>query len=350
MQSHGEFTKRAFLNGRIDLTQAEAVIDVIQAKSEKEAKASVKQLEGTLSKLLKQIREEVMNILVDIEASIDYPEYDIEEVTHRRVKDTLTEIETQIEVLQKTFYNGKMLKEGLNIAIIGKPNAGKSSLLNAILQEERAIVTDIEGTTRDTIEEFIQIDGIPIKIIDTAGIRETDNKIEKIGIQKSMEMAENADLVIAIVDGSKLLEEEDIKILEIIQNKKAIILLNKIDQEIKIKAEEIRNKVGDKKILEISALQQEGIHQIYEEISKMYGLNEIGIDDSITITNERHKQAIRNMEQEIERAKRAIQEKMPIDVVTIHITNILEEIGKITGESVSEDIINEIFKKFCLGK
>lgn len=291
-----------------------------------------------------------MNILVDIEASIDYPEYDVEEVTNDKALRTLNEINQDINKLEKTFENGKIIKEGINVAIIGKPNAGKSSLLNAILDTERAIVTEIEGTTRDTIEEFIQIAGIPIKIIDTAGIRNTENLVEKIGIEKSIEMAKSADLIIAIIDSSKDLEEEDKRIFQMIENKRAIILLNKIDKERVINEAEIKEFANGKSIIEISALNRMGISKIYDKISEMYGLNEISVDDSFTVTNERHKQAISNMKNNIEKAKEAIQVRMPIDIITISITNILEEIGKITGESVSEDIINEIFKKFCLGK
>ena len=350
MAEPGEFTKRAFLNGRIDLSQAEAVIDIINAKSEKETRASIKQLNGELSSRLKVIREKIMSILVDIEASIDYPEYDIEEVTNIRVSEVLEEIKEDLSSLKNTFNNGKIIKEGIKVAIIGRPNAGKSSLLNAILKEDRAIVTEFEGTTRDTIEEFIQIDGIPIKIIDTAGIRNTDDYVEKIGINKSKEMAQEADLVITIIDGSKNLDEEEKEMLEFIKNKKGIILLNKADLEIQIDEEEIKKIAKDKRVLEVSALNKEGIDKLYETISDMYKINEIEVDDSLTITNNRHKNAINNMITNIEKSQKSIEEKMPIDVVTINITEILTEMGTITGETVSEDIINEIFKKFCLGK
>ncbi len=346
----GEFTKRAFLNGRIDLTQAEAVIDIINAKTEKEAKASVKQLDGYLSEKLKNIKKKIMDILVDIEASIDYPEYDVEEVTSNKVLVTVEDIENDLLNLRKTFENGKLIKEGLKIAIIGRPNAGKSSLLNVILKEERAIVTEYEGTTRDTIEEFIQIDGIPIKIIDTAGIRETEDAVEKIGINKSKNIANEADLIIAIIDASKELNEEDRQILEFVEEKKAIILLNKVDLPMKISENDIKNITENKKILKISALNKEGIENIFNAISEMYRFNEIEIDDSLTITNNRHKDAIQNMIKHTKNVKESIQNNMPIDVITIYINEILNEIGNITGESVSEDIINEIFKKFCLGK
>ncbi len=346
----GEFTKRAFLNGRIDLSQAEAIIDIINAKTEKEAKASIKQLSGYLSNRLHEIKKNIMDVLVDIEASIDYPEYDIENVTNNKILEVMKEVEKQLKLLRSTFNNGKIIKDGIKIAIIGKPNAGKSSLLNAILKEDRAIVTEYEGTTRDTIEEFIQIDGIPIKIIDTAGIRDTENYVEKIGINKSKEAANEADLIIVIIDSSKELSNEDKEILRSMNDKKSLILLNKTDLEAKVEEKDIENIIKEKKILKISALNMEGIEKIYSEISNMYKFNEIEIDDSLTITNNRHKDAIENMISNVEKVEKAIESKMPIDIVTINITDILSEMGKITGESVSEDIINEIFKKFCLGK
>ncbi len=350
MAEPGEFTKRAFLNGRIDLSQAEAVIDIINAKSEKESKALIKQLEGGLSERMAKIKEKVMAILVDIEASIDYPEYDVEEVTSNRILNVMKDIEKDLYSLKETFVNGKILKEGINVAIIGRPNAGKSSLLNAILKEDRAIVTEYEGTTRDTIEEFIQIDGIPIKIIDTAGIRQTEDYIEKIGIDKSEKVANEADLVIAIVDSSKELNVEDEKILNFIRDKKSIIILNKIDLKSRVKEEDIKKIVTDKPIISLSALCKEGIDLLYKKISELYKFNEIEIDDSLTITNNRHKNSINNMINSVEKSVNSIKLKMPIDIITINITEILNEIGKITGESVSEDIVNEIFKKFCLGK
>ena len=225
----GEFTKRAFLNGRIDLSQAESIIDIINSKTKKESKASLKQLEGFLSKKIKSIRKKIMDVMVDIEANIDYPEYDIEEVTEKKVENMLKSIEKELMSLKNTFDNGKIIKDGINVAIVGKPNAGKSSLLNALLKEERAIVSKYKGTTRDSIEELMNIDGIPIKIIDTAGIREASDEVEKIGIERAKEIADNADLLIAIFDISANIDEEDIEIIDLIKDKKAIIVLNKID-------------------------------------------------------------------------------------------------------------------------
>ena len=225
----GEFTKRAFLNGRIDLLQAESVIDVINAKSERELNTGIKQLEGLLSKKIRDIKQEILDVMVNVDVSIDYPEYDVEDVTNKQILNMLDSVQLKLENLEKSFDNGKLIKEGIKTAIIGKPNAGKSSLLNAILKEDRAIVTEYEGTTRDTIEEFVNIEGVPLKLIDTAGIRDAKDEVEKIGIKKSKEIANDADLVIAIFDSSRDLTKEDIEILDIIKNKKSIILLNKSD-------------------------------------------------------------------------------------------------------------------------
>lgn len=347
----GEFTKRAFLNGRMDLSQAEAVIDIINARTEKEAKSSINQLEGSLSKQIKQIREMLMSVMVEIEVSIDYPEYDVEEVSNSKAYNMLLEVRNRLNSLKDSFENGKIIKNGIKIALLGKPNAGKSSLLNAILKEERAIVTDIEGTTRDTIEESITVSGIPVHIIDTAGIRNATNEVEKIGIEKSRKMAEEAELVIAILDGSREIDEEDIEILELLKNKKSIVVLNKIDLgNTKISKEDIVNIIGEKEIIEISAKENIGIDNIYETITRMFELNEINLDNEAIITNIRHKDIISNAIKECEKALEATKEKMPIDIIGIYIKDIMEDLGKITGESVSDEIIKEIFSKFCLGK
>ena len=346
----GEFTKRAFLNGRIDLAQAESVIDVINAKSEKEAKAGIKQLEGDLSKEISAIKQEILDVMVNIEVSIDYPEYDVEDVTNTQVLDMLERVEGKLKKLEKSFDNGKIIKEGIKTAIIGKPNAGKSSLLNRVLKEDRAIVTEYAGTTRDTIEEFVNINGIPLKLIDTAGIRNAEDEVEKIGIQKSKEIAKEADLIIAIFDTSKILSEEDKKILEIIKEKKAIILLNKIDLDRKLKKEDENFKGLTDSIIEISALNNIGIDKVYSEITKLFDLNEINIDNDLVITNIRHKNLISKSIESINKTREIIKEKMPIDLVAVYIKEILEDLGNITGEFVTEDIINEIFSKFCLGK
>ena len=346
----GEFTKRAFLNGRIDLAQAESVIDVINAKSDKEAKSGIKQLEGYLSKEIKKIKQEILDVLVNIEVTIDYPEYDIPEVQENEMKKMLESVENNLDKLEKSFDNGKIIKEGIKTAIIGKPNAGKSSLLNAILKEERAIVTDIAGTTRDTIEEFITIKGIPLKLVDTAGIRSASDEVEKIGIEKSIKQAEEADLIIAIFDSSKELTQEDLEILDLIKYKKSIILLNKTDLSAIITEQDVRLTAVTQNILKISALNKKGIEELYEKISEMFNLNEINLDNDILITNVRHKNIISKAIENVKKAKEALDMNMPIDIITIYIKDILEDLGEITGEVVTDDIINEIFSKFCLGK
>ena len=346
----GEFTKRAFLNGRIDLVQAESVIDIINAKSEKEVKTGIKQLEGLLSKEIAEIKQEIMDVMINIEVSIDYPEYDVEDVANAEITDMLDSVKKKLERLERSFDNGKVIKEGIKTAIIGKPNAGKSSLLNAILKEDRAIVTEYEGTTRDTIEEFVNINGIPLKLIDTAGIRETKDEVEKIGIAKSRETANTADLIIAIFDASKEIDEEDLEVIDFIKNKKAIIILNKMDLKAKIDENNENLKKLSGNIIKMSALKNVGIDKLYEKITEMFNLNEINLDNENVITNVRQKNLITKAIENVKKAKETIEQKMPIDIVAIFIKDILEDLGKITGEVVTEDIIEEIFANFCLGK
>ena len=346
----GEFTKRAFLNGRIDLLQAESVIDVINAKSEKEAKTGIKQLEGVLSRKIKEIKQEILDVMVNVDVSIDYPEYDVEDVTNSQISSMLDSVQNKLEILEKSFDNGKLIKEGIKTAIIGKPNAGKSSLLNAILKEDRAIVTEYEGTTRDTIEEFVNIEGVPLKLIDTAGIRDAKDEVEKIGIKKSKEIANDADLVIAIFDSSKELTVEDEEILNIIKNKKSIILLNKADLNSVLTENDAKFKEITENVIKISALNGVGLEKLYNLISKMFSLEEINVDNDVIVTNLRHKNLISKAIGNVKKAKNTVQENMPIDIIAIFIKDILEDLGNITGEVVTDDIINEIFSKFCLGK
>ena len=288
--------------------------------------------------------------MVNIEVSIDYPEYDVEDVTNEQIYSMLTQVEEKLLKLEKSFDNGKIIKDGIKTAIIGKPNAGKSSLLNAILKEERAIVTEYEGTTRDTIEEFVNINGIPLKLIDTAGIRQAKDEVEKIGIAKTRKIAKQADLVIAIFDVNKELTSEDIDILELIKDKKSIIILNKIDLKPILTENDERLRNVSKNIIKMSALNEIGIDELYEKITDLFNLNEINLDNEIVITNLRHKNLISKAIENVKKTKKAIDDKMPIDIIAIFIKDILEDLGNITGEVVTEDIINEIFSKFCLGK
>ena len=285
MAEPGEFTKRAFLNGRIDLLQAESVIDIIDAKSERELKAGMNQLEGRVSKEIHDIKQKIMDVMVNVEVDIDYPEYDVEEVTNTEINEMLDVVIADLSRLEKSFDNGKILKDGVKTAIIGKPNAGKSSLLNCILNEERAIVTEIEGTTRDTIEEFVTVEGVPLKLIDTAGIREAKDEVEKIGITKSKEIAKDADLIIAIFDSSKDLTDEDKEILDIIKNKTAIVVLNKMDLLNKIDENMAEIKNVSKYIVKMSTLEQKGIDDLYKSIGNLFSMDELINYYTIVITN-----------------------------------------------------------------
>ena len=346
----GEFTERAFLNGRIDLTQAEAIMELIESKNEKEARESVNQLKGSLSKEINKIEEQLLSTITSIEVTVDYPEYAIEEVENRDALKELNDAKKNLLRLKDGFNKGKILKDGIKTVILGKPNAGKSSLLNVILKEDRAIVSNIEGTTRDTIEEYININGITLKMIDTAGIRNTENEIEKIGVEKAKEIANQADLIIAIFDITKKLSKEDLEILKIIEKKNAIIVLNKTDliQENKDLEEKLSN-VG-KTIVKISAKNNNGIDKLFNEIEKLFDLNKISQDNEVIITNERHKNQINKAIKDIDLAIESIENKMPIDMTSIYIKQTLIDLGEITGKNATDEIIKNIFKNFCLGK
>ena len=346
----GEFTKRAFMNGRIDLSQAEAVIDIINSKTEKEMMVAQRHLEGSLSKKIKDIQGEILNLMADIEASIDYPEYDIEETTNKKINDTLNSVEEKLLKLKNSFENGKILKEGIKTAIIGKPNVGKSSLLNLILGENRAIVSDIEGTTRDTIEEYINIKGIPLKIVDPAGIRKTNDEVEKIGVERSINNISNAELIIALFDDSRTFDDQDQKILDLIEGKKTIILINKIDLGKNLIKENEKLKKFKNNIIEFSTINETGLDKLYNKIEELFKLNELDCENTEIITNNRHKQQILYALEDVAKGRESLETHMPVDITAICLKDILERLAEITGENVSEDIINEIFKKFCLGK
>ena len=346
----GEFTKRAFLGGRIDLSQAESIIDILNAKSEREANEGIKQLEGYLSERINEVKNSLLEIMTNIEVSIDYPEYDTPEVTNNDILRSIEFSKNKLKDLKKSFDNGKYIKQGIKTVIIGKPNAGKSSLLNAILKEDRAIVTEIEGTTRDTIEEFVNINGIPLKLIDTAGIRNAKDEVEKIGIEKSKKLAEDADLIIAILDSSKELSEEDLEILNIAKNKKTIVILNKVDLEQKIKPENSKLEFFNKNIINLSAKNKTGLELLYEKITTMFNLNEINLENDVVITNERHKNLISKAIENLNKAEKVLKDGMPVDIISISLKDALSNLGAITGEEAGEEIIDEIFARFCLGK
>lgn len=341
----GEFTKRAFLNGKLDLTQAEAVIDLINSKSEKEGKASIKQLEGKLGNEIRGIKDEIIGLLADIEANIDYPEYeDIEDVRREKIDEILENQINRLYKLEQSFESGKILKNGIMTAIVGKPNVGKSSLLNMLLKEERAIVTEIAGTTRDTIEECVTIKGITLRLIDTAGIRETEDIVENIGVEKSKKALENAELVLFLIDGSAGILPEDREILEVVKDKNHIVLINKID----IKNQKI--DINTDNVIRISAKTGEGIEDLENKIEEMFNLKKLDTENEFIITNIRHKDLLNKARNGLKQAKETILNGLPIDMISINIKTAIESLGEILGESISEDVLNKIFEKFCVGK
>lgn len=345
----GEFTKRAFLNGRIDLSQAESVIDVINAKNDFALKSSVSQLRGAVLEKIKEIRASVLHEIAFIESALDDPEHisldGYPEKLHLIIEDALKKVQR----LLQTSDNGKMLKEGINTVIVGKPNAGKSSLLNILVGEERAIVTEIAGTTRDILEEQIQIGGIGLNVIDTAGIRDTDDVVEKIGVMKSREYLEKADLVIYVADASTVLDENDMEIISAIREKNTIVLLNKSDLEPKTTVEQLIALL-DKSIISISAKHNKGIRKLEKAIENMFFNGRISFNDEVYITNVRHKNALAETEKSLKMVLQSIDDGMPEDFFTIDMMNAYEELGTIIGEAVGEDLVNEIFSKFCMGK
>ena len=345
----GEFTKRAFLNGRIDLSQAESVIDVINAQNELALKSSVSQLQGAVLEKIKDIRAVVLHEIDCIESALDDPEHVSLDGYPEQLRGIMSDAHSKVKKLLDSSDNGKMLKEGINTAIVGKPNAGKSSLLNILVGEERAIVTEIAGTTRDILQEQIQIGGIGLNVIDTAGIRDTEDIVEKIGVNKSREYIEKADLIIYVVDSSTELDENDQEIIEAIQDKKAIVLLNKSDLDAKTDAAILQERL-DKPILSISAKNNTGIHELEKLIEEMFFSGKLSFNDEVYITNIRQKNALAEAESSLKMVLQSIDDGMPEDFFTIDMMNAYEVLGTIIGESVGEDLVNEIFSKFCMGK
>lgn len=345
----GEFTKRAFLNGRIDLSQAESVIDVINAQNELALKSSVSQLQGAVLEKIKDIRAVVLHEIAFIESALDDPEHVSLDGYPEQLRGIMSDAHSKVKKLLDSSDNGKMLKEGINTAIVGKPNAGKSSLLNILVGEERAIVTEIAGTTRDILQEQIQIGGIGLNVIDTAGIRDTEDIVEKIGVNKSREYIEKADLIIYVVDSSTELDKNDQEIIEAIQDKKAIVLLNKSDLDAKTDAAILQERL-DKPILSISAKNNTGIHELEKLIEEMFFSGKLSFNDEVYITNIRQKNALAEAESSLKMVLQSIDDGMPEDFFTIDMMNAYEVLGTIIGESVGEDLVNEIFSKFCMGK
>lgn len=346
----GEFTKRAFLNGRIDLSQAEAVIDIINSSNDLARGAALSQLEGSLSAEIAAVRNRLVHLAAQMQVIIDYPDEDLEDITNDDIRRTALECCETTERLLKTADSGKILRNGIRTAIVGKPNVGKSSLLNKLAREERAIVTDIAGTTRDVIEEYINLDGIPIVLIDTAGIRNTSDTVEKIGVEKSLKSIETADFIIVMIDGSSFFDDEDMEVLRATKDKKRIILVNKTDLGQSKYTEAVRNKAGGSKIVEISAKTGDGLDELAREIKKVCRMGEIAASNGAVITNMRHKTALIKACGALRDAAGAIESGLPADIASIDINAAIDALGEITGETVSDDIVTAIFHEFCVGK
>lgn len=350
MAEPGEFTKRAFLNGRIDLSQAEAVIDLIRAKTDKAMKVALHQVQGKLSLLIGDLRRQLIELMAHIEVTIDYPEHDVDDVTRNLLSEKSRWVQEEIEKLLRTASQGKILREGLSTVIVGRPNVGKSSLLNSLLQEVKAIVTDIPGTTRDIIEEYVNVRGIPLRLVDTAGIRDTEDIVERIGVEKSREMLSKADLVLLVLNYGEELTEEDRKLLHVIQPMNAIVIVNKVDLPQRIDLEKVQTMVGDVPVVMMSVAKEEGIERLEEAIAGKFFSGSIQSDDLTYVSNARHIQLLREASQVIGEAIDAVESGLPVDMVAFDIRRTWELLGEVIGDTVSDDLISQIFSQFCLGK
>ena len=347
----GEFTKRAFLNGRIDLSQAEAVMDLIRAKTDKSMQLAMRQLDGQLSHLIQNLRQEILNTLAQVEVNIDYPEYDdVEEMTLQLLREKTQQVLQGIRALLNTASQGKILRDGLKTAIVGRPNVGKSSLLNVLLREEKAIVTDIAGTTRDTIEEYVNVRGVPLQLIDTAGIRETDDIVEKIGVERSRKALKEADFVLLLLNQSEILQEEDIRLLETTKGMKRIILFNKTDLPSKLSKEDIAPYANEEEIVTTSMLNKEGIDQLEEKIAGYFFQGQMNERDATYLSNTRHIALLEKAEQALVEVQNGIEMEMPVDLIQIDFTRAWDLLGEITGDSVQDELLTQLFSQFCLGK
>lgn len=346
----GEFTKRAFLNGRIDLTQAEAVIDLIRAKSDRAFKVAMKQVDGKLSKRIGELRHRLVELMAHIEVNIDYPEHDVAEMTSSLIADISTNVIKEIEELLRTAEQGKILREGISTAIIGKPNVGKSSLLNALAQENRAIVTDIPGTTRDVIEEYVNIGGIPLRLLDTAGIRETSDLVEQIGVERSRTALADADLILLVLNRSEPLSNEERELLEQVRERQTIVILNKIDLPPRLDEDEIRSLVPEERIVELSLLEERGLPKLEQAFSALFFQGGIEAQEMTYVSNARHIHLFKQAKRSLQDALAANDQQVPIDMIQIDLRAAWEHLGEIIGDSVAESLIDQIFSQFCLGK
>ena len=346
----GEFTKRAFLNGRLDLSQAEAVIDIIKAKTDRSFDVAMSQLEGALSLRVTEIRQKLLDLLVDITVNIDYPDEDIEELTYDKIEENILLIGEMIEKLLSTAETGRMIREGIRVAIVGKPNVGKSSLMNSLLRETRAIVTEIPGTTRDTIEEAISIRNIPVYLVDTAGIRETSDEVERLGIERSKAAFNEADFIIFIMDGSSAISDEDREIASYLDGRDSVVLINKNDLERGFTNDDVRELVNDPVIIETSLINNEGIEEIENHIEELVYGGELSQHDSTMVNNVRHIELLKQSRDSLRDAMEMTLAREALDFIEVDVRNAYDLLGEITGEAVSDDIINEVFARFCLGK
>lgn len=347
----GEFTKRAFLNGRIDLSQAEAVMDLIRAKTDRAMNVAINQMEGRLSNLIGRLRQEILETLAHVEVNIDYPEYDdVEEMTHSVLIEKAAHVRSEIKMLLETSKQGKILREGIATAIIGRPNVGKSSLLNSLVQEKKAIVTDIAGTTRDVIEEYVNVRGVPLRLIDTAGIRETEDVVEQIGVERSKEMMQQADLVLLVVNYSEALTSEDEELFRAVQGKDFIVIVNKTDLQQQIDMGRVTQLAGSARVITTSLIEEKGVDELEKAIAELFFEGAIESSDMTYVSNARHIGLLKQAEKTIGDAIEAIHSGVPIDMVQIDLTRTWEILGEITGDTVHESLIDQLFSQFCLGK
>ncbi|HHR3367900.1 TPA: tRNA uridine-5-carboxymethylaminomethyl(34) synthesis GTPase MnmE [Staphylococcus aureus] len=351
MAEPGEFTKRAFLNGRIDLSQAEAVMDFIRSKTDRASKVAMNQIEGRLSDLIKKQRQSILEILAQVEVNIDYPEYDdVEDATTEFLLEQSKEIKQEINRLLDTGAQGKIMREGLSTVIVGKPNVGKSSMLNNLIQDNKAIVTEVAGTTRDVLEEYVNVRGVPLRLVDTAGIRETEDIVEKIGVERSRKALSQADLILFVLNNNEALTQEDYTLYEVVKNEDVIVIVNKMDLEQNIDINEVKDMIGDTPLIQTSMLKQEGIDELEIQIRDLFFGGEVQNQDMTYVSNSRHISLLKQARQTIQDAIDAAESGVPMDMVQIDLTRTWEILGEIIGETASDELIDQLFSQFCLGK